>query len=87
VRQQDRRSFPAPVAEAPGLATFATLKGHMCKWPIGDPSEHGFTFCGHAASPGRPYCARHSYAAYRPTSMASRETLEKDVTRLMRRVG
>ena len=39
---------PVPVMrnEAPGSATVLTLGAHMCKWPIGDPSSDGFTFCG-----------------------------------------
>jgi len=35
-----------------------------CLWPIGDPGEDGFGFCGEDTSPGRPYCATHCAAAY-----------------------
>lgn len=35
-----------------------------CLWPIGDPSEAGFAFCGRETSPGRPYCADHCEVAY-----------------------
>ena len=57
----------APVVERieeRGLATTNTLQSHMCKWPIGDPADHDFSFCGHSAAAGRPYCARHAGAAY-----------------------
>ena len=37
---------PVVRAEAPGAATCLTLGAHMCKWPIGDPAQDGFTFCG-----------------------------------------
>jgi GcrA cell cycle regulator len=59
---------PAPVRyvdEAPGTATVLTLGAHMCKWPIGDPSTDGFTFCGRRSSDG-PYCNEHARVAYQP---------------------
>jgi GcrA cell cycle regulator len=53
------------VEEAPGSATVLTLGAHMCKWPIGDPSAEGFTFCGRRATDG-PYCGEHARIAYQP---------------------
>jgi len=35
-----------------------------CLWPIGDPGDAAFGFCGEETSPGRPYCAAHCAAAY-----------------------
>ncbi len=35
-----------------------------CLWPIGDPGEDGFGFCGEETAPGRPYCAEHCSVAY-----------------------
>ena len=42
------------------------LNDQMCKWPIGDPSENEFKFCGHATRPGSPYCEAHSRMAFQP---------------------
>ena len=58
---------PTPVyyPEEPGSATVLTLGAHMCKWPIGDPSSEGFTFCGRRSSEG-PYCVEHARVAYQP---------------------
>lgn len=42
----------------------------MCKFPIGDPVEPDFHFCGHAQRPGAPYCPYHCQVAYRPLSEA-----------------
>ena len=60
---------PAPLPtfrhEEPGSATVLTLGAHMCKWPIGDPSSEGFTFCGRRSSEG-PYCVEHARVAYQP---------------------
>lgn len=63
-------SAPAPLPafrhEEPGSATVLTLGAHMCKWPIGDPSSEGFTFCGRRSSEGAPYCVEHARVAYQP---------------------
>lgn len=58
-------SLPAYRDEQPGSATVLTLGAHMCKWPIGDPSSDGFTFCGRRSSEG-PYCGEHARVAYQP---------------------
>lgn len=58
-------SLPAFRHEEPGSATVLTLGAHMCKWPIGDPSTDGFTFCGRRSSDG-PYCIEHARVAYQP---------------------
>ena len=59
--------FTAPVMLASGdLATVATLKNNMCKWPIGDPGSEDFCFCGHKPRDGSPYCEYHARLAYQP---------------------
>ena len=40
---------------------------NRCCWPIGDPKLPGFSFCGTAIVPGRPYCEEHSNFAYTNT--------------------
>lgn len=40
------------------------LKINSCRWPIGDPEEEGFHFCGKEASTGKPYCPEHCKIAY-----------------------
>ena len=42
-----------------------------CCWPSGDPKLSGFTFCGDAVVPGKPYCLKHCEEAY-TTSRDSR---------------
>jgi len=37
-------------------------------WPIGNPREPSFHFCGKQASPDRPYCEDHCAMAYRRKS-------------------
>jgi GcrA cell cycle regulator len=74
VRQQAADTSLIPVRyvdEAPGSATIITLDAHMCKWPIGDPSSEGFTFCGRRQSDG-PYCVEHAQVAYQPAQSKKR---------------
>lgn len=63
----DGPEFIAPAVLASGdLATVATLKGNMCKWPMGDPARDDFHFCGQSAPTGKSYCAYHAQLAFQP---------------------
>lgn len=55
----------------------ADLKEKMCRWPIGDPQEEDFKFCGCTKAMGLPYCEDHARAAYQ-TSSRSRKLREDD---------
>lgn len=46
--------------------TVATLETNDCRWPIGDPREADFHFCGAQQVPGRPYCELHWRMAFQP---------------------
>jgi GcrA cell cycle regulator len=48
--------------------SLAALTEATCHWPIGDPGNPEFFFCGGKALPSLPYCAHHSRVAYRPAS-------------------
>ena len=54
----------APIASA-NRCTLAELAQDKCRWPIGDPCEADFVFCGNDAVAGFSYCARHARMAYR----------------------
>jgi GcrA cell cycle regulator len=41
------------------------LTENNCKWPIGDPSDEDFHFCGHQPYAGMPYCETHAKKAYK----------------------
>jgi GcrA cell cycle regulator len=46
--------------------TMMARTDHMCKWPIGDPRQPDFHFCGEDAQVGLPYCSHHASVAYQP---------------------
>ena len=49
-----------------------SLQDSMCRWPIGDPREGAFHFCGHEKKAGISYCAQHARSAFRPKPQAVR---------------
>ncbi len=55
---------PLPNGE---YATVLTIRDHMCKWPIGDPAQSDFRFCGRRIKAGEPYCEAHCDVAYQPS--------------------
>jgi GcrA cell cycle regulator len=48
----------------PGQIKLTDLKDCMCHWPIGDPMEESFHFCGRRKAFGVPYCEHHGAIAY-----------------------
>ena len=46
------------------LFTVNDLTSTSCRWPIGDPKDEDFHFCGKEALPDKPYCAEHAAIAY-----------------------
>jgi GcrA cell cycle regulator len=78
-RGQKRRSealAPLPLDDGE-TASILTLRETMCKWPIGDPADSNFAFCGRKATCG-PYCAEHARIAFQP----SRKQARTDVSSL-----
>lgn len=44
--------------------TLLQLTKATCRWPVGDPGDPDFFFCGGQTKEGSPYCAYHSRVAY-----------------------
>ena len=40
------------------------LDSHTCRWPIGDPRDEDFCFCGKKVKSGQTYCDEHAVMAY-----------------------
>jgi len=66
------RVVPSPVEELnipPVLRVdLLDLKECMCRWPIGDPQDDGFHFCGRPKSAGISYCEHHAQVAFQPVA-------------------
>lgn len=48
--------------------TIMELRENMCRWPLGDPSQPEFRFCGGRSTPGSAYCPHHAGIAYQPVN-------------------
>jgi GcrA cell cycle regulator len=59
-----REAAQEPVASA-RRRSLMELNGCQCRWPLGDPGNAGFAFCGNDAVEGFSYCAGHARIAYR----------------------
>jgi GcrA cell cycle regulator len=44
--------------------TLMQLNRYTCRWPIGEPKEADFFFCGAEPAPGSSYCRTHTMRAY-----------------------
>ena len=49
------------------------LSEGKCRWPIGDPGQAEFFFCGGKAIEGLPYCGYHARIAYQPLADRRRD--------------
>jgi len=53
-------------------ASILTLTETRCKWPIGDPGDEEFHFCGRDCDVSVSYCEHHSQIAYQPAQSRRR---------------
>ncbi|MEM1382334.1 MAG: GcrA family cell cycle regulator [Pseudomonadota bacterium] len=68
---QDEEEARATLVEIEKIArnlTLMELTERTCKWPIGDPTDENFRFCGLNCVPGKPYCQYHVAVAFQPMS-------------------
>ena len=63
-RVEARPIAPAPAQRPAKAVARSHGKGPNCLWPIGDPGDQDFHFCGEPAVPGKPYCDEHCARAY-----------------------
>lgn len=70
---------PQPLSDGEA-ATILTLRDSMCKWPIGDPADPKFAFCGRKACDG-PYCSEHAKVAFQPAKKREKKKSQYDYVR------
>jgi GcrA cell cycle regulator len=66
-----RETPVAPPAAKPAPRVSAHVGSKTCSWPMGDPKQPGFHFCGEPAEMGKPYCHQHCHLAYHKKSEAA----------------
>lgn len=47
-----------------GKVLLTNLDNHTCRWPVGDPKDENFHFCGKKVRLGQTYCEEHAALAY-----------------------
>ena len=47
---------------------FLEIKDGLCTWPLGEPENSDFKFCGRTTNEGFVYCQTHHKKAYQPLS-------------------
>jgi GcrA cell cycle regulator len=53
--------------------TLLELNEQTCRWPVGDPGNSDFFFCGGNIVSSLPYCAYHARIAYQPAADRRRD--------------
>src|SRR5258705_13496673 len=60
------QELPALKRADGNFVTTLTLNSRTCKWPIGDPTDRNFHYCGRRPESGRPYFDAHEVRSYQP---------------------
>jgi GcrA cell cycle regulator len=68
--------MPSTVEEAnisPALrVNLLELDDRMCRWPVGEPQDENFHFCGRRRADGIAYCPYHARIAFQPMTRRSK---------------
>lgn len=59
LRIKEFRGTPEQYDALARKVALVDLEYRDCRWPVGDPRDPDFGFCGHIKEPGKPYCAHH----------------------------
>lgn len=57
------KSTQKPIVETTNIP-LVKLDNHTCRWPMGDPRDDDFCFCGKRIRTGQTYCEEHAAIAY-----------------------
>lgn len=64
VKKAPVKKVKQPKATKSENVTLLDLKLNSCRWPINDPKDADFHFCGKQTVTGKPYCQEHCKIAY-----------------------
>jgi GcrA cell cycle regulator len=59
-----RRPSTKEEPELADVVRLDSLGASMCSWPVGNPGDRSFHFCGDQVATGKPYCPKHCAVAY-----------------------
>jgi GcrA cell cycle regulator len=65
-RRADRRVYGAAEVGEMRRIGFADIADVECRWPLGDPTQDDFAYCGLQIAKGHAYCPGHCRVVYRP---------------------
>lgn len=76
--EEELELAPSPVRElvipVEERASILTLTETRCRWPIGDPGDEDFHFCGRDCEISDSYCEHHAQVAYQPAQSRRRDS-------------
>jgi GcrA cell cycle regulator len=72
VEEIDTRPMEDVVVPISRRLSLVELSERTCKWPVGDPLQEGFHFCGNDSGDASPYCGYHAKMAFQPSSERKR---------------
>lgn len=61
---KNTKEVPTPAVQEVTRIPLVKLDNHTCRWPLGDPRDEDFCFCGKKIKTGQTYCEEHSAVAY-----------------------
>ena len=57
---------------------FLEIKDGLCRWPLGEPENSDFRFCGRSTNEGFVYCRSHHKKAFQPlTAVRERRKIKR----------
>lgn len=62
-KETEIKATPKAVTENTNIP-LVKLDNHTCRWPMGDPRDDDFCFCGKRIRTGQTYCEEHAAIAY-----------------------
>ncbi len=72
IAEVDTRPIEDVVVPISRRLPLTELTEKTCKWPIGDPLQEDFYFCGVDCDDNAPYCTYHARLAFQPAAERKR---------------
>jgi GcrA cell cycle regulator len=82
--REERKAASSDQAEVGEMrrVRFEDIRQSECRWPLGDPKNEDFAYCGLMPAEGRSYCGGHCRMAYRPPNSGAREWQKRRWSRI-----